>query len=464
MELRHPTEHKNIIETVLPGGIAEEVGLVPGDELLSINGQTVGDVIDYRFLIRDEELLLTIKKQDGELWEIDIEKDYDEDLGLDFTNPLIDKARRCSNRCVFCFIDQLPKGMREPLYFKDDDSRLSFLQGNFITLTNLSEDDIERMIRYRIAPINISIHTTNPQLRRRMLGHPRAEKILEILRRFHEAHLPFRGQIVLVPEYNDGLALEETLDDLLEFFPSLESLAIVPVGITKFRENLPDLRTFTSEECKELIQRIQARQEENLKNFGTRLFYLSDEFYLTAGEELPGEEAYEGYPQIENGVGMVRSFLEEVHQALSAKKLILRTDKKILLATGTLAYPVMREVAMCLNEHLGKETFEVVAIANRFFGETITVSGLLTAQDLVHCLKGHPADAIMIPNNMFRSLGDITLDDWDHTQIAKALSRPVYRGSWDGWRFIETIEQVMHDVEANGGRPRSSKCGEINPL
>lgn len=464
MELRHPTEYKNIIETVLPGSIAEEIGLLPGDELISINGQAIKDIIDYRFLIRDEEILLTAKKQNGELWEIDIEKDYDEDLGLDFTNPLIDKARRCANRCVFCFIDQLPEGMRAPLYFKDDDSRLSFLQGNFITLTNLSEDDIERMIRYRIAPINISIHTTNPQLRKKMLGHPRAGNILEILRRFHEARLPFRGQIVLVPDYNDGGNLEETLDNLIEFFPSLESLAIVPVGITKFRKNLRKLRTFSPKECQDLISRIHIRQEQNLANFGTRLFYLSDEFYLTAGEEFPCEEAYEGYPQIENGVGMVRSFLEEVILALSRKRLVFHNKKRILLATGTLAFPVMKRVARDINEHLGVEVFEVVAIPNRFFGETITVSGLLTAQDLVYCLKGHSADAIMIPDNMFRSLGDITLDDWDLTQIAKALSRPVYRGSWDGWKFIETIEQVMHDVEANGGRSRSTECGKVYPF
>lgn len=445
MELREFQEHRNIIETVLPGSIADELGLVPGDELLSINEAPIKDIIDYKFYINDSSILLTIRKKDGEIWEFEIEKSYNEDLGIDFTNPLIDHAKRCSNHCLFCFIDQLPKGMRDTLYFKDDDSRLSFLQGNFITLTNMKEEDIERIIRYHITPINVSIHTTNPDLRKKLLHNKRGGNILSILEKFHKAGLEIQGQIVLIPGYNDREELVRTLEDLLKFYPTLTSLAIVPVGLTKYRKGLAKLRTFTGKECKEVIDTVESFQKRCRKDFGKGLMYLSDEFYCVAGLPVPKEDAYDGYPQIENGVGMVRSFWEEFKRGLKNSG-PFSGNKQILMGTGHLAFPLMKIVGSRLEKVYPGLSVEVVEIQNEFFGTSITVSGLLTGRDVVEQLKDKPSDVIMLPKNMMRNFDPITLDDLTQGDLERGLGRPVFFGSWDGYEFLDTIRQVI-DLE-----------------
>lgn len=445
MELKSYKEHRNIISEIVPGSIADELGLKPGDEILSVNGNKIRDIIDYKFYINDFHILLGIKKKDGSLWEFDIEKDYNEDLGVDFTNPLIDRAKRCSNNCIFCFIDQLPPGMRETLYFKDDDSRLSFLQGNFITLTNMKEEDIDRIIKYRIAPVNISIHTTNPDLRVKLLKNKNSGKVLNYLKKFKEAGLEIQGQIVLVPGYNDGKELDRTIRDLTDLYPTLISLAIVPVGLTKYRDQLPDLRVFTKEEAKEVIRQVEGYQQRALKEYGTRLVYLSDEFYITAEEPIPEEYRYEGYPQIENGVGMVRSFREEFLKALPDLSPSDNIKKNILLGTGKLAAPLMNTIAGELGACFPNSKFHLAEIKNNFFGETITVSGLLTGRDVIAQLKEISSDVIMLPKNMMRNYEPVTLDDYRQEELEKALGRKIYFGSWDGYEFVDTIRQVMAD-------------------
>lgn len=448
MEIKNSYNFQNTIQTVLPDTIASEIGLEEGDQLISINGQKIKDVIDYRFLIHDEQIELEIEKKSGEVIIFDIEKDYDEDLGLDFSNPLIDHAKSCSNHCVFCFIDQLPKNLRSTLYFKDDDSRLSFLQGNFITLTNMSQDEINRMIQYRISPVNVSIHTTNPNLRRRMLGHREAGKILDTLKRFHEANLEINGQIVLIPEMNDGEELDRTMEDLYNLYPTLQSVAIVPVGLTRHRKNLFPLREFRENELLKVIDQVEKMQKKCLETIGTRLFFLSDEFYLKAKRSLPSEEAYEGYPQIENGVGMTRSFLEEVYQGIQKHKNKLNkkiSGKKVTIAfvTSTLSKETMLKVKAWLESAISNLAIEVYPVKNNFFGQSVNVSGLLTGYDVLDQLKGVQADAIMLPRNMFREDMLITLDDQTDESLSKQLKQEIYLGPWDGFKFINELEKVI---------------------
>lgn len=448
MEIKNSYNFQNTIQTVLPDTIASEIGLEEGDQLLSINGQKIKDIIDYRFLIHDEQIELEIEKKSGEIIIFDIEKDYDEDLGLDFSNPLIDHAKSCSNHCVFCFIDQLPKNLRSTLYFKDDDSRLSFLQGNFITLTNMSQDEINRMIQYRISPVNVSIHTTNPSLRKKMLRHPDAGNVLETLKRFHEANLEINGQIVLIPEMNDGEELERTMEDLYNLYPTLQSVAIVPVGLTRHRKNLFPLREFTEDELLGTINQVEKMQKKCLESIGTRLFFLSDEFYLKAKKSLPQEEDYEGYPQIENGVGMTRSFLEEIDQALEKSKDYLNkkiTGKslKIAFATSTLSKETMLKIKEKLERDIPNLSIDVYPVENNFFGRSVNVSGLLTGHDLLDQLKGIETDAIMLPRNMFREDMLITLDDQTDESLSKQLEQGIYLGSWDGFKFINELEKVI---------------------
>ena len=334
MELKKIYDDRNIIEKVHEGSIADELDIEPGDILVSINNNRVKDIIDYKFLISDEYVEVEIEKRNGQIWELEIEKEFDEDLGIEFTNPLIDKARSCRNKCIFCFIDQLPPNMRETLYFKDDDSRLSFLQGNFITLTNMSDDEINRIIAYRLSPINVSVHTTNPSLSVKMLNNKNAGKIFSILKRFKEAELKVNCQIVLVPGVNDGIELERTLKDLSSLYPSVKSVAVVPVGITKYREGLPQLETFNREKSKELLSLIERAQNKLLENIGTRFVFASDEFYAIINESLPSYDEYEGFPQLENGVGLMKSFEYEVDKELDKIKDKIVLNKKYIIATG----------------------------------------------------------------------------------------------------------------------------------
>jgi putative radical SAM enzyme (TIGR03279 family) len=441
MELGNYKEKRNIIEDIVIGSIAEELEIEPGDILLSINGTKIKDVIDYKYLISDDLLEVEIGKKNGEIWELEIEKDYNEDLGIIFTNPLIDKAKTCKNKCMFCFIDQLPPNMRDTLYFKDDDSRLSFLQGNFITLTNMSEDDIERIIKYRLSPINVSVHTTNPELRVKMLNNKNAGKVYEILKRFHEASLEVNCQIVLVPGVNDGKELVRTIDDLSSLYPTIESVAVVPVGVTKYREHLAKLKTYDKESSTKLLEDILIIQEKFLAKMESRFIFPSDEFYCLADMELPSYEDYEGFPQYENGVGLMKSFEYEVEEELEKIKIPIKTEGKFIIATGTLAYEFICDIVNKIKKKFINLELVVIPIENNFFGKTITVSGLVTGIDLINQLRNcKDADKIIIPKSMLKRDEDIFLDNITIDEVEKQLNKKIIASNVDGKEFIEFLK------------------------
>ena len=415
------------IREVEPGSIADQLGLSPGDFLLSVNGESLADVFDYRFAIAEEVLAVGIRRADGEEWILDIEKDPGEDLGLSFESDLMDDYRSCRNRCIFCFIDQMPPGMRETLYFKDDDSRLSFLQGNYITLTNTSEADIDRVIRFHMEPINISVHTTNPDLRVKMLGNRHAGEIFPTVRRLADAGIRMNGQIVLCKGINDGEELERSLRDLSAYLPAFRSVSVVPVGLTRYRDGLPFLENFTAEDAEKVLSQIHRLQEEFRANFGTRFVYASDEWYLLAGQPLPMEEEYEGYPQIENGVGMLRSLSCEVDAALEKAKSATGIPKKRRsLATGELAAPFIKEIVGRVRAACPDLDVEVRAIRNRFFGDMITVAGLLTGKDIIEQLAGEDlGERLLLPCQLLRSGEEVLLDDVSVSDIENSLGLPV---------------------------------------
>lgn len=429
---------KNIIENIIKDSIADELGLEVGDEILSINGENIKDIIDYKYLISDEHIELEIKKLNGELISFEIEKDFYEDLGIEFSNPLIDEAKRCSNNCVFCFIDQLPPNMRQTLYFKDDDSRLSFLQGNFITLTNMKEEDIERIIKYRISPINVSVHTTNPELRKKMLRNINASKIMDILKRFDEAHIEVNCQIVCIPDINDKEELDRTVRDLYELKNSVSSLAIVPVGITKYRENLPDLKPFDRQRSIEIIEQVHKLQKEFLEKSNTRFVFLGDEFYILAGMDIPEDEEYEGYPQIENGVGLVRNFSEEINEELKNYQ-ISNNEGEVTLVTGTLAKEFMEDIKSRVLKKLPNYKINVRAIENDFFGRTITVAGLVTGIDIIKQVDKMDYKNLMIPDCMLRANTDYFLDDTTLGELENKLNRKVFVTKVDGKDFLKKL-------------------------
>lgn len=429
---------KNIIENIIKDSIADELGLEVGDEILSINGENIKDIIDYKYLISDEHIELEIKKLNGELISFEIEKDFYEDLGIEFSNPLIDEAKRCSNNCVFCFIDQLPPNMRQTLYFKDDDSRLSFLQGNFITLTNMKEEDIERIIKYRISPINVSVHTTNPELRKKMLRNINASKIMDILKRFDEAHIEVNCQIVCIPDINDKEELDRTVRDLYELKNSVSSLAIVPVGITKYRENLPDLKPFDRQRSIEIIEQVHKLQKEFLEKSNTRFVFLGDEFYILAGMDIPEDEEYEGYPQIENGVGLVRNFSEEINEELKNYQ-ISNNEGEVTLVTGELAKEFMEDIKSRVLKKLPNYKINVRAIENDFFGRTITVAGLVTGIDIIKQVDKMDYKNLMIPDCMLRANTDYFLDDTTLGELENKLNRKVFVTKVDGKDFLKKL-------------------------
>lgn len=440
MELKDLKESRNIIEDIILGSIAEELEIEPGDTLLSINGAIVNDVIDYKYLVSDDFLNVEIQKQDGEIWELEIEKDYNEDLGIIFTNPLIDKAKSCKNKCMFCFIDQLPPNMRDTLYFKDDDSRLSFLQGNFITLTNMSNDEIDRIIKYRLSPINVSVHTTNPDLRIRMLRNKDAGKVYEILKRFHEAKLVVNCQIVLVPGINDGEELDDTINDLSKLYPTIESVAVVPIGITKYRDNLELVKPFDRELSNVLLDNISNMQNKYLKNIGSRFVFPSDEFYCLSNKELPSYDEYEGFPQYENGVGLMKSFEYEIEEEISKINEPIELSKKYIIATGTLAFDFMQRMVDKISPKFNNIELIVVPIQNNFFGKTITVAGLVTGSDLVSQLRVYnDIDGIIIPKSMLKRDEDLFLDNLSLKEVEKQLGNSIYTAKVDGVNFIDVI-------------------------
>ena len=445
-------KRQHVIDRIEPGSIAEEMEIEPGDILLSINGKEIEDVFDYHYLINDDYLEVLIQKPDGEQWELEIEKEYQEDLGIEFENGLMDDYKSCHNKCIFCFIDQMPKGMRETLYFKDDDSRLSFLQGNYVTLTNMKDKDLQRIIDYKLAPINISVQTTNPELRCKMLNNRFAGEALKKIDLLYEAGIEMNGQIVLCKGVNDGEELERSIRDLTRYLPYMESVSVVPVGLSKYREGLYPLEPFTKEDALQVLDTIHKWQQVCMESHGTHFIHASDEWYLLAEQELPGEENYDGYIQLENGVGMIRLLLDEFRAALQdlvkeraegsvSEKLQKpagdsvsetwqasekeKTDgrKHIRsLATGFLAAPFIAQLAKECMEQFPDYDIRVYPIRNDFFGERITVSGLLTGQDLEAQLKEQElGEKLLLPCNLLRSGEEVFLDDMTLGELKTAL-------------------------------------------
>ena len=418
-------KHEHIIEGVRPGSIAEELGIEPGDILLEIDGQVIEDIFDYQFYVESEELLVVIRKANGEEWELEIEKDVDEDLGIDFGKGLMDEYHSCHNKCIFCFIDQMPPGMRETLYFKDDDSRLSFLQGNYVTLTNMSQKDIDRVIKYHLSPINVSFQAMNPKLRCKMLHNRFAGDALKKVDQLYEAGITMNGQIVLCKGVNDGEELEYSLQEMAKYAPVLQSVSVVPVGLTKFRDGLYPLESFTKEDAKAVLEQIHRWQKIMYEKHGIHFIHASDEWYILAGEKLPEEGRYDGYLQLENGVGMLRLLDTEVREAVANRDGDDRSYH-VTVATGRLAAPYIEKCMETIREKYPKITFEVIAIKNNFFGEKITVSGLITGQDLTEQLSDRKlGDRLLIPCNMLRSGENVFLDDITVTELSEKLGREI---------------------------------------
>ncbi len=429
----------HLITGVEPGSIAEECGLEPGDRIGAVNGHEIEDFFDYQYYIEEEFLRVEVLTKDGEECTLEIEKEEDEDLGLVFESFLMDDYNSCCNKCMFCFIDQMPPGMRETLYFKDDDSRLSFLQGNYITLTNMKEKDIDRVIRYHLAPINISVHTTNPELRCRMLHNRFAGDVMEKIRRFSDAGIPMNSQVVLCKGINDGEELDRTIRELGDFLPCMESLSVVPVGLTKYRDDLPKLEVFTKEDAKKVLSQIQGWQKHFLETRGTSFVHASDEWFILAGEEFPPVDYYEGFGQLENGVGMMRLLISEVEERLSELTGDDR-EKSVSIATAKLAFPTIRKLAEQVTAKYPRMHIHVYCIENTFFGEQITVSGLLTGQDIERQLKGRElGDELLLPCNVLKADEDIFLDDMSLSSLSESLQVPVNIIQSEGQDFVNKI-------------------------
>ena len=432
-------KHEHIVKCVEPGSIAEEMGIEAGDKLISINDNTIEDVFDYHYYVNDEEIVLLIEKPDGEEWELEIEKDYEEDLGIVFEQGLMDEYRSCRNKCMFCFIDQMPKGMRETLYFKDDDSRLSFLQGNYITLTNMSDHDVDRIVKYHLEPINISFHTTNPELRCKMLHNRFAGEALKKVDKFYEGGIQMNGQIVLCKGINDGEELERSIRDMSKYLPYLQSVSVVPVGLTKYRDGLYPLESFTKEDAEKVIDTIEKWQKIFYEEYGLHFIHAGDEWYILAEREMPEEERYDGYLQLENGVGMLRLLMNEFEEAYAE----LEGDDReieVSMATGFLAYPYLKKMIGKLNEKFPHVAVHLYAIRNDFFGEKITVAGLITGQDLIAQLKGQKlGERLLLPCNMLRSGEEVFLDDVTLSEVKDSLQIQVDIVKSSGWDFINAI-------------------------
>lgn len=426
------------ISYVEPGSLAEEAGLIAGDTLVKINGHEFHDILEYRYLMSEQEVELEVVKADGTKEIITVENDY-EDLGIEFCEELICEAQSCKNKCIFCFIDQLPKGMRETVYFKDDDTRLSFLQGNYVTLTNLTDEEIDRLISMHVSPINISVHTTNPELRVKMLKNPNAAKIYEIMNKFAENNIYMNCQIVLCPGYNDKDELSRTIEDMAMLYPYVASCSVVPVGLTRYREGLCELKAFDGRSSLDVVRQIEEYQKIFKRELGINLIYASDEFYINAKLPIPEASEYDGFPQIENGVGLIASMQEEFDAAIELVKK-KKYERNIAICTGEISYNFILSLADRLMEKCAGLKIKVYPVKNEFFGGGVNVSGLVTGGDIIRTLDGEPKyDEIFIPDCMLRDGEDIFLDDITLAELCEKLDMtvtPVYN---DGYVFIEKI-------------------------
>ena len=419
-------KQEHVVKKVLEDSIAQEMEIEPGDVILEINGNKIVDIFDYQYYIEDEYIEVLVRKPDGDEWLLEIDKDYDEDLGIEFENSLMDDYRSCYNKCIFCFIDQNPPGMRDTIYFKDDDSRLSFLQGNYITLTNMKDEDVDRIIRYHLAPINVSVHTTNPDLRCKMLNNRFAGTVMDRLQKFYDAGIPMNGQIVLCKGINDGDELRRSISDLMGFAPVMESLSVVPVGISDYRDGLFKLEPFDSRDAAEVIDIIEGFQKQAYEKFGTHFVHASDEWYINAGRPMPSADNYDGYTQIENGVGMVRSLYDEFYEALAD---IPADDREYTasIVTGVLVYDHIKKLAEELEKKFKNVKLHVYKIVNDFFGHRITVTGLLTGQDIKKQLQGKELGSrLLLPENTLKCDEEIFLDDMTLDELREALQVEIY--------------------------------------
>ncbi|MGN0599861.1 MAG: DUF512 domain-containing protein [Oscillospiraceae bacterium] len=425
------------IQSVLKNSPAFHAGIKENDILISLNGHNIRDVLDYMYYAAEINVSATVERS-GRRLTFHIEKSEYDDLGLEFETFLMDKKQSCTNKCIFCFIDQMPPNMRETLYFKDDDSRLSFLQGNYVTLTNLDQKEIDRIIEMRLN-INISVHTTNPELRCMMMHNRFAGEKLKYLKQFADAGIAMNCQIVLCPGINDGEELRRTLTDLGALMPNIKSVAVVPVGLTKFRDELYPLEKFKKENAGQVIDLIEGFQAEFLKKYGTRLVFPADEFYITAERELPDGDYYEDYCQYENGVGMLRSLADEFEAAIKNADYPTKS-RTVSIATGTAAYDFISKLVKQAEEKWENIKCNVYNIRNDFFGETITVTGLITAQDIIAQLKGRElGDTLLISKNMLMRDSDIFLDDLRITDVEKALGVSVRPVDNDGFELLDAI-------------------------
>lgn len=427
------------IESVDAGSVCEKHGIKADDVLISINGNEIMDVLDYQFYATESKLLLEIERN-GKKHSVSLKKIDYEDLGLNFCTYLMDEQKPCRNKCVFCFIDQLPKGLRDSLYFKDDDSRLSFLFGNYITLTNISEHEVDRIIKMHISPINISVHTTNPELRNRMMHNRFAGDSLKVLYRLAEAGTKINCQLVLCPGWNDGDELKKTLDDLTSLYPSVQSIAAVPLGMTKYRDGLEKLTPYNKESARATVSIIEEYGDKCLKKYGTRIVYAADEFYLKAELPMPDEDYYEEYAQLDNGVGMCTLLKSEFVQAVNEENMPYDESVNVSIATGTAAYPLLCELVDIAKKKWHNLNCKVFEIKNNFFGESITVSGLITGGDLIDQLKNQDlGNTLLLPSSMFRAQGDIMLDDTSVNDIETALNVRVRITQNDGFDLLSAI-------------------------
>lgn len=430
---------RHYVKEIIKDSIAWELEIEQGDDIYMINGKEIQDVFDYHYLINDEKIILSIRKPDGTVWEADIEKGYDEDLGIIFDDNLMDDYRSCRNKCIFCFIDQMPPGMRETLYFKDDDARLSFLMGNYITLTNMTKEDIDRICFYKLSPINISIHTADIELRKRMLNNRFAGEALKYLKKFYDAHIYMNAQIVLCKGYNDKDDLRKTIEFLSKYLPYMQSVSVVPAGLTKYREGLAVIEPFTRDEAAEVISVIEEYQNIIYKKHGTRMIHASDEWYIKALADFPPAKNYEGYMQFENGVGMVRSLLDEFDEYFELQKGDNRI-RNVSAATGVLFAPILKQIAVKIKEKYPNVHVEVYTIFNYYFGTDITVAGLLTGQDIINQLKGKKLyDCLLLPSSLLKADDDILLDDVRISDIEKALQTRISIVQSKGSSLLELI-------------------------